>query len=270
VRALVAARPPGLAAVSVHRYPYTACARRPRSPTFPTVGRLLSRAATIGIAQSVDPALRAARRAGLPLRLTELNSVTCGGRAGVSDSFASALWLPGALFALLREGVSAVDLHVRADTINAPFALGPRGLTVRPLFYGMLLFTRALGAGADLVPTRVRAGSRLHLAAWTVRTGRQLRLVLINAGPRSIRVRAVLPAAGPAVVQRLLAPSARALGGVTLDGQHLDRFGRWSGRPRPLRLMATGHVYTVLLPRHSTALATVALTPDATAAATPG
>jgi len=270
VRALVAARPPGLAAVSVHRYPYTACARRPRSPTFPTVGRLLSRAATIGVAQSVDPALRAARRAGLPLRLTELNSVTCGGRPGVSDSFASALWLPGALFALLREGVSAVDLHVRADTINAPFALGPRGLTVRPLFYGMLLFTRALGAGADLVPTRVRAGSRLHLAAWTVRTGRQLRLVLVNAGPRSIRVRAVLPAAGPAVVQRLLAPSPRALGGVTLDGQHLDRFGRWSGRPRPLRLMATGHVYTVLLPRHSAALATVALTPDAAAAATPG
>ncbi len=270
VRALVAARPPGLAAISVHRYPYTACARRPRAPTFPTVDRLLSRTATIGIAQSVDPALRIARRAGLPLALTELNSVTCGGRAGVSDSFASALWLPGALFALLREGVNAVDLHVRANTINAPFALGPGGLTARPLLYGMLLFTRALGAGAGLVPTRVRAGSRLHLAAWTVRAGQHLRLVLVNAGPRSIRVRAVLPAGGPAVVQRLLAASPRARGGVTLDGQHLDRFGHWSGRARPLRVMATGRVYTIVLPRHSAALATVELTPDATAAATPG
>ncbi|GAC1581651.1 MAG: glycosyl hydrolase family 79 C-terminal domain-containing protein [Candidatus Dormibacteria bacterium] len=265
VQALVRARPPGLAAVSVHRYPYTACARRRLSAAFPTVDRLLSQAAVTGIVRSVDPALHAAQRARLPLRLTELNSVTCGGRPGVSNSFATALWLPDALFALLRDGIRAVDLHVRANTINAPFALGPRGLVARPLFYGMLLFTRALGAGAGLVSTHVQVRPRLGLAAWTVRAGRRLRLVLVNTGPRAIRVRAVLPPGGQAVVQRLLASSPRAVGGVTLDGQRLDRFGHWTGRPQPVRVSARHHAYSVLLPRHSAALATVLLSPSAAA-----
>jgi hypothetical protein len=37
-----------------------------------------------------------AHRAGFPFRLTEQNSVTCGGLAGVSNTFATALWAPAA------------------------------------------------------------------------------------------------------------------------------------------------------------------------------
>ncbi len=261
VTTLLANRPGGLAAVSVHRYPYTACARRHSSPAYPTVAGLLRPAATIGMAASLTPALRAARRAGLPLILSELNSVTCGGRPGVSDSFATALWAPSALFALLREGVRAADLHVRANTINAPFALGPRGLTARPLLYGLLLFVRALGAHAAMVATRVQADRALRLGVWAVRSGDRLRLVLVNAGPRAIRARLRLPTRGPASVQRLLAASLRARSGVTLDGQRLDRAGRWSGRAQPLLVRSGTGGYTVLLPRHSAALATAVLAP---------
>lgn len=261
ISALLASHPRGLAAVSVHRYPYTACARRRRSPAFPTVRRLLSPAASTGMAASLAPALRAARGAGLPLVLTELNSVTCGGRPTVSDSFATALWAPAALFALLRAGVSAVDLHIRANTINAPFALGPHGLTARPLLYGLLLFSRALRSGAGLVPTGVHAGAGLGLGAWTVRSGDRVRVVMVNAGPRPIRARIVLPGEGPAAVQRLLAASPRARSGVTLNGQRLDRAGHWSGRPRLLLLAPTRGGYTLLLPRHSAALATIQLAP---------
>ena len=259
IATLLASRPPGLSAISVHRYPYSACAHRRHAAAFPTSARLLSPAATAGMAASLIPALRAARRGGLPLILTELNSVTCGGRPGVSDSFATALWAPAALFALLRAGVHAADLHVRANTINAPFALGPGGLTARPLLYGLLLFVRALGPSGGLVTTRVHAGPSLHLNAWTVRTRDRLRLVLINAGRRAIRVRLTLPTTGPASLQRLLAASPRARSGVTLDGQRLNGAGRWSGRPQPLLIPARAHGYTLLLPRHSAALATVAL-----------
>jgi hypothetical protein len=259
VTTLLAGRPRGLSAVSVHRYPYSACAHRRRAAAFPTVTRLLSPAATTGMAASLTPVLRTARRAGLPLIVTELNSVTCGGRPGVSDSFATALWAPAALFALLREGVHAADLHVRANTINAPFALGPHGLTARPLLYGLLLFVRALGPGGGLVATRVHADPALHLGAWTVRSGGRLRLVLVNAGRRAIRVRLTLPTTGPASLQRLLAASPRARSGITLNGQRLNTAGRWVGRPQAMLVAARNHGYPLLLPRHSAALVTATL-----------
>ena len=101
------------------------------------------------------------RRAGLPLRLTEINSVTCGGLAGVSNTFATALWAPDALFELMRAGVSGVNVHVRTDAINAAFKLTSDGLAARPLLYGLIAFRRILGTGPGmLVPVRESARPR--------------------------------------------------------------------------------------------------------------
>src|SRR5205807_8152509 len=49
--------------------------------------------------------------AGLPLRVDEINSVACGGAAGVSNTFASALWALDTMFALVRTGVDGVNVH---------------------------------------------------------------------------------------------------------------------------------------------------------------
>jgi hypothetical protein len=84
--------PPGLGIVSGHRYAYSACVHDPLAPTYPTVARLLSERATAGMARALEPAVELAHDASLPFRLTELNSVTCGGLPGVSDTFATALW----------------------------------------------------------------------------------------------------------------------------------------------------------------------------------
>ena len=50
-----------------------------------------------GPGRSVRRALRFAHENGMQFRVTELNSVSCGGNAGVADSFATALWAPDAL-----------------------------------------------------------------------------------------------------------------------------------------------------------------------------
>jgi hypothetical protein len=133
VSSLVASARPELGIATAHRYPYTACAT-PGGPSYPTIGRLLSERASAGIARSLAPVVADAHRAGLPFRLTELNSVTCGGIRGVSNTFATALWAPDALFELMRAGVDGVNVHVRPFTVNAAFALaretiarGPRG-----------------------------------------------------------------------------------------------------------------------------------------------
>ena len=163
------------------------------------------------MAAAIQPLVDDAHDAGLPLRLTELNSVNCGGRLGVSDAFATALWAPDALFALLRAGVDGVNLHVRADSVNAPFALSAAGLQARPLLYGLILFARALGPRAQLVTVRSHAPRAVNLGAWAVRVGRDtLHVVLIDKGRRSARVALRLPAHGGARVERLLAPSARS------------------------------------------------------------
>lgn len=94
-------------------------------------------------------------RSGLPLRLTEINSVTCGGRRGVSDIFATSLWAPGALFALLQAGVASARLDVRPNAINMAFSRTRHGLVAHPLLYGMALFARTLGTNLQLVPIRL-------------------------------------------------------------------------------------------------------------------
>lgn len=251
---LLASRQRGLRVISVHRYPYSACVPR-RSPSFPTIPRLLSRSATAGVARSLAPALTLAHRAGLPLRLTELNSITCSGRPGVSDTFASALWAPAVLLDLLRAGVAGVNMHIRADAINAPFALGVDGLRARPLLYGLILLARTLGPDAELVRLRLHAPASPHLSAWAIRIGDQaLHVLVINAGQRTVRISLRLGTVGRAWVQRLLAPSARSRTGVTLNGQQLGRDGRWQREPAGEAVALTRRGYRLTVPRLSAAL----------------
>ena len=256
---LIAGDRPALGVVSAHRYPLSACVAR-TSPEYPTIARLLSELAAADMARSLAPAVRLSDRAGLPFRLTELGSVTCGGLRGVSTSFATALWAPDALFELSRAGVEGVDVHIRADAVNAPFTLGDRGLTAHPLLYGLLLFVRTLGPDAQLLALRPRAAPSSHLKVWAVKVaGGALHVLLIDKGPRSVGVALRLPATAPATVQRLLAPSINASSGVTLAGQWLGRDGRWHGRRKLSTITRGPQGYELTMPGYSAALVSVQL-----------
>jgi hypothetical protein len=89
-----------------HLYPLNAC-----SPTTPTVEALLSRATARRSAANIRSGLTSAAAAGMKLRLGETNSVICSGFYGVSDVFASALWLTDHLLQAAQLGVSAVNVH---------------------------------------------------------------------------------------------------------------------------------------------------------------
>ena len=202
------------------QYPYTACAR-PGAAAYPTIKSCSALQAT------TDGRRRHTRRQtrprfALPVRVSEFNSVTCGGLAGVSDSFATALWAPSALFAFIRAGVSSADLHVRAYSINSPFGFDRAGVIPRPLLYGLILFTHMVGPGSRLARVRVHAGAGAPLRAWAVRQpGHRLSVLLIDRTARAARVVMRLPSRRRAAVERLVAPSPRATSGETLDGQWL-------------------------------------------------
>jgi hypothetical protein len=247
---------PRLGLVTAHRYPFGACSP-PWSRNHPTIARILSQRATVGMARSVARDVVLAHRAGLPFRLTELNSVTCGGLGGVSNTFATALWAPDALFHLMRVGVDGVNIHVREFAINAAFTLSTGAVQVRPLLYGLILFARTLGQDARLLQVRVAARPALHLAAWAVRVRGGTHVLLIDKSRRAARVTVRAAATGPAVLERLLAPSVRARTGVTLAGQHLTASGGWKGRAVIDQVRPGRSGYIVTIPPGSAALLSV-------------
>jgi hypothetical protein len=254
---LIAAERGRLAFVSAHRYPFSACQTDRTAPDFPTIGRLLGASASAGLARSVKAAVLISHRAGLPFRLTEFNAVTCGGTAAVSGTFANALWAPDALFSVMRVGVDAVDVHVRARAYNAPFFVTRHGLRPRPIFYGLIMFQRMLGRHSWLLPATLRTPDGIRLTAWVVRTGRTVRTLLINKGRSGADVRLRLGATVPARVERLLAASPAARTGVTLAGQSLSPGGNWRGRFEAQTVWRGAGGYEVAVPAYSAALVSV-------------
>jgi hypothetical protein len=210
---LIDSRRARVGAVAAHLYGLPGCHLDPDAADLR--GRLLREAASRGRAKSLAPVIAIAHRRGLPLWVAELNSAPCGGAPGVSDTFAAALWLTDALFALVRAGADRADVHTWDGAVYAPFARRGRAVTARPPFYGMLAFARAAPRGSRLVPVRVAGNGRVRAWATTDRAG-AVRLALITAtGARRVRVQlAVAPGRPCATVRVTSAPSLGARGGI--------------------------------------------------------
>ena len=256
-----------LSMMTVHRYPLRNCYVPPSSAQYPSIPHLLAPYATEGLAASLRRWIAIAHAAGRRLRLDELNSVACRGKAGVSDRFASALWVTDALFSLARAGVDGIDMHTLPDSAYELFQFSEQGgrwsAQVRPVYYGLQLFARAAPAGSRILALH-QAGSASTLSSWATRApdGR-LRIVLINKDPQGRRTVTVrLPAgtvAATAEVQRMTAPSVAAGSGVTLGGAGYGS-STGSGRlpaPRQQALAIRGGRMTVAVAPGSAALVTV-------------
>jgi Glycosyl hydrolase family 79 C-terminal beta domain len=265
-------RTPRISTMTVHRYPLRNCYVPPRSPQYPTVSHLLSRYATVGLADSLTRWIDIAHAQHRRLRVDELNSVACRGKAGVSDTFASALWVTDALFSLARAGVDGIDMHTLPDAAYELFAFSRRDgrwqAEVRPVYYGLQLFAEAAPAGARLLAVS-RAGADSGLSVWATRAGgagdHRLRVLVINKSQTtrktvSLRLPAGSGEAGGVVtIERLLAPSAQAKRGVTLGGRSYGATtatGLLAAPEVSRAAVARGRV-TLSVPRASAALVTV-------------
>ena len=192
---------PRVRLVTFHRYPLHRCFTARSSPEFPTIANLLAPVAASGPATSLAAAIAAAHARGIPLRADELNSVSCGGARGVSDTFASALWVLDTLFNMARAGVDGVNIHTFHKAIYEPFAVSERAgrwsAQVKPMYYGLLMFGEAAPPGARLLPAAYRAPATLRIWATRAPDGR-VRIVLINdSRRRSVTVAVHLPGAPP-------------------------------------------------------------------------
>jgi hypothetical protein len=253
---------PRVRIATVHRYPLNRCFTRPRSPRFPTVARLLSAADSRGLGGALGRYTPVAHRVGVGFRVDELNSVACGGKVGVSTTFASALWALDTLFAMARAGADGVNLHTFPGAAYQLFTLsraqGGWRANVRPEYYGLLTFALAAPPGSRLEAVAV-SRSR-YLRAWATRTpDGAVRLVLINVDPaHGHTVLIGGSVAGAARIARLLAPSVYAGTGVSLAGTTIGpATGRLTLPALPTLTPTLGH-YRLRLAAGSAALVTFA------------
>ena len=101
-----------LGLVTYHRYPLRACVTDPASPGFPSIPNLLADSSSAGLA-AADGTVRQCRPPPQPpVPVAEMNSASCQGAKGVSDTFASALWALDTMFNFASVGVDGVNFHM--------------------------------------------------------------------------------------------------------------------------------------------------------------
>jgi hypothetical protein len=255
---------PRLKVATVHRYPIQGCLANRSSPFYPSVANLLSDRSAQGMAAAIAPYVAGAHGQGLQFRVDELNSAAlagCLGRAGVSDTFASALWMLDALFNLASVGVDGVNIHSLPSAAYEPFTFrrGAAGWQafVHPDYYGMLMFAQAFPVGARLLPVNAPAGP---VKVWATRApDGSTRVALINKDSRPHRVELQLPPTpGQAELEWLRAPTASATAGVTMGGQSFGS-DTATGRLAAPRLEPVPQMlgwYSIEVPADSAALLT--------------
>jgi hypothetical protein len=216
---------PRVRLATVHAYPLKHCSKS----KIVTTAQLLSERSSRGLAETVAPYVAVAAAHHDALRVDEMNGISCGGTRGVSDTFASALWVLDALFEMARTGVAGVNVHTVPGTINEIIGpdntggggrAGSESMRVHPEYYGMMMFAQAAPAGSHLLKlgTAVPAGVKV----WATRASDGVvHVVVINkrsAKSQFLRVR-IAGAHGAAEVEQLRAPSVHSTAGVTIGGQ---------------------------------------------------
>jgi hypothetical protein len=95
---------------------------------------------------------------GKGFRMSEGNSCFHGGKPGVSDTVASALWSGDYMLQVAQAGYLGVNLHGGGNGLYTPIAGSlEEGFSARPVYYGMLLAERF--AGSTLVNASLSAQS---------------------------------------------------------------------------------------------------------------
>lgn len=248
------------ALLTAHRYPLV-CSAVPA----PSIDGLLSAATRARELAQLRNDAAIARAAHLPLRIDETNSVSCGGRAGVSDTFASALWAVQLITEAMQLGITGVNFHdlpasctgYSALCASTPAALAAGRLAAAPEWYALLL-TRGLAGERPLATAVQPPTASVVAAAFGGRGSARVVLVDSDAGGRARTVRLVVGGAYTrASVVTLTAPSLAATTGVRLGGRGVNAAGELLGPLRRTAVRSAHGAIVLSLAPASAALVTV-------------
>ncbi|MGO9273651.1 MAG: glycosyl hydrolase family 79 C-terminal domain-containing protein [Terriglobia bacterium] len=192
----------------------------------------------------------------VPYRIVEINTCFGGGKAGVSDTFASALWGLDLMFELAAADGAGLNMETGVNQLGwiskySPIDTDPQGsYLARPLYYGMLAF--ALANRGRLVAIEA-ALSRINFKSYAVSgKGGRLWVTMINKDDRQgaeVTLESPQPFTSGNVI-RLTAPAIDSKDDVTLGGSAVTSEGQWSPKEQE-SLLVTGNACKVQVPAGS-------------------
>jgi hypothetical protein len=202
---------------------------------------------------------RLSQEHGVAFRINEVNSFSGGGKAGVSDTFAEALWCLDYMFLLASYGCDGVNMETDLNQLGfishySPIVHDADGhCSARPEYYGMLAFSMA-GKGELLKLTLDKP--EINLSAYATRDGEgALWITVVNKDfMRDATVQTALPEGySSAAAFRLGAPSLESKDQVSLAGTEVSFNGQWTAGP-PERVAVKEDSVRLLVPHASAAL----------------
>jgi hypothetical protein len=199
-----------------------------------------------------------AQQLGIPYRMSECNSFYGGGAPGVSDSYASSLWVIDFLFVAAVNGASGINMHGGGSGPGyTPIADDSGGvIEARPEYYGLLFFSMA-GPGT-LLETQLSAGG-VDATAYAVRSASGgLNVMLVNKDPLqnltiTIETNQRIQTA---TLQLMTGASLAAINGVVIQGATVNKDGSFAP-VSPDTLTPSGTQTTCLVPALSAALISI-------------
>jgi len=250
----------------------------PNDPRVTTERLLKGNAKIAGEIQSIEAVAKAH---GLVYRITEGNSCYRGGKPGMSNAFASALWAGDYMLELASLGCAGVNLHggrsafltagLGDHTPGMEVAKTPQAMRIgfytpifsepespvkaMPIFYGMLLANQFAGGVMLEVDGTIEG---VNATAYAARSGSGFKVALFNKDEsKTLDVSIRLPArvsgeVRKATAWRLQAPALDATEGVTLAGAEIQA-GQWSPREAEPVAVSSG-VARIRVPASSAAL----------------
>jgi hypothetical protein len=161
----------------------------------------------------------AMKTAGLPFRISEVNSCWDGGKPGVSDTLASALWCADMMLQFAALGWSGVNLHGGGNGFYTPIAdASSTGFTRRPEYFGIQF--AQIFAGAQFAESNLSPALREIKTYTSVQAGRR-RIAVINQSEDHVRL--TLPGRVNGHAMKLSGPSLESTAGVEFSGVRVPR-----------------------------------------------
>lgn len=207
--------------------------------------------ATLDQLMHADPELKiklerlrhASNESGLPWRMCETNSFFGGGRPGLSDTLAGALWILDYMLLLAQYGCAGVNMETGVNQLGFISSYSPiqddgaGHNTAGAPYYGMLAFSAATADASNVLAVET-VGDDTGVSMYGLGIGERLRnIVLINnTSDQSARVSLDHSGLDRPSALRLAGPSLDSTTGVTFGGAAVDALGHWTAaKPESVR-----------------------------------
>ena len=195
----------------------------------------------------------------IPYRISECNSVFGGGKPGVSDAFASALWALDFMWTVAENNGQGVNFHGGpARFAYTPITMDNGLVTARPEYYAMLAF-RYGAVGGKVIPATIfnpRDFNNCTTHACIYPDGTYA-VTLINKDTESFSFTVQLDKTRSNIlVYRLLAPTITSTTGTSFAGSNVNADGSFNPASSEQKTI-NGKSFVVNVPAGSAAVVLV-------------